>query len=197
MNNSVQHLVLLTLLASLLTACSDSSDKVTANNLPANNTPQVIPPDPDSVFAVAKQCYAIAIGEEGNFVSTSAAGYELIATDAAQASHFLLQPADLGVYLLYDESRNYLTSDGVMLTRQLSLLSDTSEVEGSIVIQDRLQSEGEWELRAAADGKFNLHHLKSGNHLTEAGRMGDATEYLHRLSRAERKCIGRYFNNRI
>ncbi|MFT7265677.1 MAG: hypothetical protein ACI9A2_003765 [Halioglobus sp.] len=176
MNNSVQHLVLLTLLASLLTACSDSSDKVTANNLPANNTPQVIPPDPDSVFAVAKQCYAIAIGEEGNFVSTSAAGYELIATDAAQASHFLLQPADLGVYLLYDESRNYLTSDGVMLTRQLSLLSDISEVEGSIVIQDRLQSEGEWELRAAADGKFNLHHLKSGNHLTEAGRMGDATE---------------------
>lgn len=176
MNNSIQHLVLLTLLASLLTACTDSSDTVTANGLPANNTPQVIPPDEDSVFAVAKQCYAIAMGEEGSFVSASASGYELIATGAAQASHFLLQPADLGVYLLYDESRNYLTSDGVMLTRQLSLLSDTNEVDGSIVIQDRLQSEGEWELSAAADGKFNLQHLKSENYLTDTGEMGDVSQ---------------------
>jgi microsomal dipeptidase-like Zn-dependent dipeptidase len=49
-------------------------------------------------------------------------------------------------------------------------------VEGEVVIDDQMRSEGEWQISAAPDGQFNLLHLQSGHYLSEAGTMSVAAE---------------------
>ena len=39
-------------------------------------------------------------------------------------------------------------------------------VDGEVVINDRMQSEGEWQLMAAGNGRFRLQHILSGNYIT-------------------------------
>ncbi len=150
--------------------CSDGSD----NGLS-------IAPDEGSVFAVANGCFAISPDGGQSFISSagdSAGGSSsgtlsvgLDANTASEASRFLLRPSDLGKYLLYDERQQYLTSDGQNLLAQTSLASDISEVNGEVVVEDRLQSEGEWQLLAASNGQFTLQHIKSGTYIGADGTM--------------------------
>jgi hypothetical protein len=125
------------------------------------------------VYAAANQCYAIAIEETGEFIVAAGdnATYEVRAVSAVDAAHFLLRPSDLATYLLYDESSRYLVSEGDGLGRRAALRSDTREVDGEIVVEDRLQSEGEWELAAIPDGLFTLRHLQSGGFVSASGAL--------------------------
>ncbi len=150
------------LLVLTLAACSDSKDNLVLS-----------PPDEQSVFAVANTCMSIA-PQNGRVLVRNGNndGYDSVAANGANPSKFLLRPSDLGKYLLYDEVRGYLTSDGERLLRQLALESDLNEVDGELVITDRLQSEGEWQLMAAANGRFQLKHLASGNYLASDGGVG-------------------------
>ncbi len=75
----------------------------------------------------------------------------------------MLRPSDLGKYLLYDENSGYLVSDGQTLRRQTSLTSDISEVNGKVVVQDRLQSEGEWQLLAASEWPVHAATYQNGH----------------------------------
>ncbi len=101
----------------------------------------------------------------------------------------MLRPSDLGKYLLYDENGGYLVSDGLTLQRQTSLTSDISEVNGKVVVQDRLQSEGEWQLLAAANGRFLLQHIKSGTYIGPDGAMVAEAEAAElSFVRANRLC---------
>ena len=40
-----------------------------------------------------------------------------------------------------------------------------------MVIEDRMQSEGEWQLDAASNGRFKLQHFKSGTYIGPDGAM--------------------------
>jgi hypothetical protein len=146
----------------VLIGCSDGSD----NGLS-------IAADDAAVFSVANGCFAISPGTGAGYITASMTGdgYDLGAGTAEGASRFLLRPSDLGKYLLYDENGGYLVSDGLTLQRQTSLTSDISEVDGKVVVQDRLQSEGEWQLLAAANGRFLLQHIKTGTYIGAAGSM--------------------------
>ena len=95
----------------------------------------------------------------------------LDADSAAEATHFLLRPSDLGKYLLYDQQQGYLVSDGQALQRQASLAFDISEVDDKVVVEGNMQSEGEWQLLAAPDAQYRLQHIKSGTYLGVDGTM--------------------------
>jgi hypothetical protein len=130
-------------------------------------------PDESSVFALANGCYAISPDTGAEFITATSSGeaFDLSAKRTEDASRFLLRPSDLGKYLLYDENGGYLVADGLSLRRQTALTSDISEVNGKVVVQDRLQSEGEWQLLAAANGRFLLQHIKTGNYIGADGSM--------------------------
>lgn len=166
MRNPISQYLMLSCLAIALGGCGDN------NNDGKMAAP--VPADMDSVYAVANGCFAIRLGAGGDLIAAASDhAYEVRALEPDAASHFLLRPADLGTYLLFDEDERYLTSDGEHLLRQASLRSDTGLVDGEVVIEDRLQSEGEWALSAAPDGLFTLRHVASGSYLAAAGTMGD------------------------
>lgn len=156
-----------------LFGCSDSGDDA---SLPLETEevvePTPVPADESTVYKAANGCYAITVNESGTYltVTESGASYAWSEMDADGAAQFRLRPTDLGSYVLYDNGY-YLTGLDEGLARQASLASDTNEVDGKVVIEDRMQSEGEWLLQAAEDGLFRLQHIKSGAWLTSAGNL--------------------------
>ena len=161
------NLACLSWLALSLIGCGDGSDNI--------GSMQSTPPNEESVFTVANGCFSISMDASAAFLSVTPSrdGYEVISDAADEASRFVLRPSDLGKYLLYDEDNGYLVSDGQTLLRKLSLAADTRLVGDTVVIEDRLQSEGEWRLLAAPDGRFNLQHIKSAAFIAQTGSMTD------------------------
>lgn len=160
-------------LSLMLGACSDSSDRRTS----APVIPPTIAPDESSVFIAANGCFALGLGDPGNYIAvTSDANYQLSAIDLDQAARFLLRATDLGTYLLFDRDERYLSSDGSSLTRQGSLALDTQKVDDKIVITDRLQSDAEWQLKAAPNGLYRLRHILSDSYLSDAGSLVSESE---------------------
>jgi len=156
------QLVCVGVLGLSLLGCSDGSD-----------SELFVAPDESAVFAVANGCFAISPDTQAGFITAATTGesYDLSAGQAEDASRFLLRPSDLGKYLLYDENGGYLVSDGLTLQRQSALAFDTRRVNGEVVIEDRMQSEGEWQLDAASNGRFKLQHIKSGTYIGPDGAM--------------------------
>jgi hypothetical protein len=155
-------------IALAVVGCSDGSD---SRDAPPVETPT--PADANAVFAVANGCYSISPDAGNKFIGAAFADdtYTADITDVNVAGRFLLRPSDLGKYLVYDQDRGYLVSDGQGLLRQMSLTSDTNEVDGTVVIEDRMQSEGEWQLFAVEDGRFRLQHIKSGAFIAADGTL--------------------------
>ena len=179
MRNVIASLLCSGLLALSMSGCSNGNNN---DNNSVVDAPVVVPADENSVFAVANGCYSISPDGGGTSLSTldyvsSEPGEGLVLEgdqsfdSTAGASRFLLRPSDLGKYLLYDHRKIYLTSDGQSLQAKGFLASDISEVDGKVVVEDRMQSEGEWQLRAAPDGKFTLQHIKSGAYIGDEGAM--------------------------
>ncbi len=168
MQYTFNRFVVVTSLAILLGACGDSRDQTDSPPVP-----QPAPPNEESVYAVANGCFAIAVDDGSLYIGAADAdsGYQLRSVGAEEAAHFLLRPSDLGTYLLFDDDEYYLVSDGKALLRRSSLESDTSLVDDQVVIEDRLQSEGEWQLIAAPGGLFVLRHMKSDSYLSVTGAM--------------------------
>jgi microsomal dipeptidase-like Zn-dependent dipeptidase len=165
-------LVAATSLSVLLGACSDSSDNRAGAAPVVVAPPAPVAADEKSVFTVANGCFALGLGDAGNYISAASdTSYQLAATDAAQAARFLLRATDLGTYLLYDQDERYLTSDGTILTRKDSLTSDTQVVDDEIIISDRLQSDAEWQLKAAPNGLYILRHILSDSYLSSTGGL--------------------------
>ncbi len=164
------------LLTLCLGACSDSSDRSAPEaDPPAEPPPATIPPDENSVYAAAHRCVTVASAGGERLVSGET-GFEWREVGADGAARFRLQPADLGVYLLYDDNRDYLVAENGRLLGQVALQSDTRLVDGEIIIEDRRQSEGEWALIAADNGRFQLQHLRTGQFLGPEGLVADSAE---------------------
>ncbi len=168
-----QHLLVLGL-AFLLGACSDGSDNLSELDGPA-----------PSVFAVANQCVTISPDGGKHFIAApflnfpdngvvaaaaASASSGSLTDDVGAADRVLLRPSDLGKYLLYTQDGYYLVGSGEELWEVEYLLSDTTEVDGELVIEDRRQSEGEWLLESTGAG-FRLQHIRSGNYLDADGGL--------------------------
>ena len=160
-----------------LGACNDSIDE---DDLVIGS----VAADEGSVYDLAHGCFAVS-PTDNSVLATADGGYQLVDVGAEQDSRFRLQPSDLGRFLLYDESRNYLVGSGGGLARQEQLASDTNMVDGKVVIIDRLQSEGEWEVSAAVDGRFNFKHLASGTFLMADATLGQTPADIALLPRED------------
>lgn len=142
------------LCAVLLSACSDSDDSEA------------------NVYAVANQCHSVfdrdaALALQQAATSTS---YVFAPVTSEQSTRFFFKPSGLGTYLLYDEQRGYLVSDGNGLQRATRLDSDVS------LVDDDYESEAEWVLQTSEQdpAHYRLQHRKSGGYLAASGIVADA-----------------------
>lgn len=132
---------------------------------------------PDArVHRAANRCFAIAAADPGHFVPKL-----LSASDGGDAyafaygwpwnvTAFFLKPSRLGTYLLFDEGRAYVVSDGAELLRTDTLLSDV------LLVDDDFESDAEWELEKAGEHgpwPMRLRHRKSGRYLATSGLVDD------------------------
>lgn len=174
MRNRLIRLAYLSLLALPIFGCSGDGSDGDVTILPAEN----------SVYSVANGCFAISPDGGKTLISTldhlpagTDATWGALTSDADSVvdpgapSRFRMQPSDLGKYLLFDQRKFYLTSDGQQLLAQPSLAFDINEVNGEVVVEDHMQSEGEWQLLAASGGQFLLQHIKSNTYIGADGAM--------------------------
>ena len=162
-------------------ACSDGSDAVA-----------LAPPDPDSVFAVANQCYSLSADGGASFLAAPVvsdqpgAGWQSdleplqvaasSTANPAAADRILMRPSDLGKYLLYTQGGNYVVGHQGQVFATPALASDTRLVDGQVVIEDLKQSEGEWLLEAAPGARFRLQHILSGDYMDAEGGLSPAAQ---------------------
>jgi hypothetical protein len=177
LNLKTRLLLLFIPLASLF-GCSDSSD-----NSPGGTGNVAL--GQNAVYEVANGCYAISPNGGASFISVNifepdsdggegpVGGLGVNAATVSDASHFRLRPSDLAKYLLYDEEGYYMVSNGVVLDRKVALDADTRLVDDEVVIEDRMQSEGEWQLHTSRTGGLRLQHIKSNTFIGPDGLMVD------------------------
>lgn len=166
-------------LSLFLQACSDGKDTASSPGPVGPGPVDPGPIDEASVFALAGGCYRISTDGGQSFLSAPVGGPEVsfdlssvVTTNTEQADRFRMRPSDLGKYLLYTADGNYLMSvDASVPQASPALMSDTRLVDGEVVIEDRMQSEGEWLLEAAPGGRFMLQHILSGNYVSATGLL--------------------------
>ncbi len=159
--------------ASFLCACGDDSPSGLGDTFP--------PATAGTIYSYATGCFSIGVVGTSQYLAASDSGdeFEISASSLDSAARFRMRPADLGTYLLFDQSEQYLVSeDGDRLHRRSELLSDTTVIGGDVSVDDSFESEGEWELEASGDDpdRFRLRHRRSGEYLTAEGSVADAAD---------------------
>jgi microsomal dipeptidase-like Zn-dependent dipeptidase len=130
--------------------------------------------DSQRVHSAANRCVGVGAWERGSFfpkllaVSSAGDSYSFSRRWGQRATPFFLKPSGLGRYLLHDDEGFYLVSDGSALLRQADLLSDV------LLVDDRFESDAEWDLEAANWLQLRLRHRKSGRYLSTRGLVDEA-----------------------
>lgn len=131
-------------------------------------------PTHDDLYAFAGGCFALDATEPGESfprflrATLDGSGYTFSSDyPGSQPARFYLEPADLGTYLLYDEGRRYVVSEGGSLERHEKLQSDIS------LIDDTYVSGAEWEVMPSVNDaeRLQLRHRKTGHYLTADGTL--------------------------
>jgi len=65
---------------------------------------------PQDRYAMARGCYALRAASNGKWVARTSTGYRAAASTSSTAERFHFQATDLGIYLLWDTQRRFLTS---------------------------------------------------------------------------------------
>lgn len=65
---------------------------------------------PEDRYAMARGCYALRSPSNGKWVARSGTGYRAALSSASTAERFRFQATDLGVYLIWDSKRQFLTA---------------------------------------------------------------------------------------
>jgi hypothetical protein len=78
-------------------------------------------PEPPDPYQFANGCYALR--SDNRYLSRTVAGDGYTWDDNANgaAGHFFMKAAELGVYLLYDQERRYVTAEQGILRRESAL----------------------------------------------------------------------------
>ena len=138
----MQHRIRFSLLLAvscLFVACSGQDDD------PASNGTE------GDIYALALGCFAVGFSESSTFLAPSPSGdrFESTVSSEAASARFFLKPADLGVYLFYDQDAQYLVSDGATLLRRGDLGSDTTLDGDTVVVQPGALRSRRWRGGAA------------------------------------------------
>jgi len=141
-----------------------------------------------SRYALADGCFAMEATDPATnspvFLEASDSGmaFAFSAHSLESAAPLFMKAADLGVYLLRDDGRAYLVSQGADFERKTELLSDI------LLVDDTFQSDAEWEVIPIAGDptRFRLRHLASNRYLATGGLVGApssaAAVYFHERS---------------
>jgi microsomal dipeptidase-like Zn-dependent dipeptidase len=129
------------------------------------------PPPDEWVHHLADACMAVQGdargGDGGPFLAAADGGstFAFSAPNEANAARFFMKASDLGAYLLYDEERRYLISDGTELSRVAQIQSDVT------MIDDDFRPGAQWELLVSHHNpdRMWLRHLASGLYLGTEG----------------------------
>lgn len=180
------RLFVLTAFLATLQACSDGNDSPPASVAPV-----------DSIYALANGCYIVSPDGGGRYLRTpvvhdpdgsadEAQGSgavaaqslgEVLTSNSEEADRIHFRASDLGKYLLYTQDRNFIVSfDGASLEARQQLASDMRMVDGVVVVEDRKQSEGEWQLAMTDAGALTFQHILSGNYLAADGTLAAEPE---------------------
>lgn len=135
-------------------ACSNDRIGISSNGNAESSIPEA---NQTARYKVANGCYAVKT--QNSYLSATANSFALSAQNIEQASKFLMRPADLGVYLLYDAEQNYLTSASMQLGKSNTLQSETTS---NIDELEFITTNAEWELQATAElGQYLLFNVFS------------------------------------
>ncbi|MES2640223.1 MAG: hypothetical protein V4850_12090 [Myxococcota bacterium] len=143
------------------------------------------PPVEDlDVEAWSNQCVSLRV--DGKWLVGAESTYAWHPGAEAEAARFRLQAADLGTYLLYDTDAHYLVAESDIVTREASLESDMTRIEGG-VIDDAYVSGGEWALEPSWKGgpRYQLRSRRNGTLLGKVGLGPDERALAITLEPAE------------
>ncbi len=160
---AVRHVVLVPLTLAVLSGCpSDPADGDTqatgtgpgtsddATTIPTSGASEADtgttgttgePPTLD-LYGFAGGCFSVRSGADYLAANPDATAFSF-AADAAGAARFVMQAADLGTYVLYDQDGGYLVANDGPLLRLTTLESDVT------LIDDTYISGAEWTLEAS------------------------------------------------
>ena len=123
-----------------------------------------------NVYQFANQCYLIYVSESDSYLSKTDKNYAL-SRDTSSATKFYMRPAALGVYLLFDQDKQYLIAEGPRL-HYVSKLE--SEMILDIPEKDYLITPAEWELQPTKNTReFYLKNMKENTWLAKDGLNSD------------------------
>jgi len=155
------------LLLSVIVACN--GDKDPSSNTPTDTgDPLDTPVEELEVDSWAHGCYAVRSGDAWLEADGSAYAFT---TTASEATPFVMQPSDLGTYLLYDDGGQFLSAEDGPVERVAALESDISRIEDGYV------SGGEWVLETAPrGGAYVLRSRRNGSYFAEGALEADPAD---------------------
>ena len=123
-----------------------------------------------NIYQFANQCYLIYVSESDSYLSKNDKDYAL-SRDASSAAKFYMRPAALGVYLLFDQDKQYLIAEGPRINYVSKL---ESEMILDIPEKDYLITPAEWELQPTKTTRqFYLKNIKQNTWLAKSGLNND------------------------
>ena len=119
-----------------------------------------------NIYQFANQCYLINVSESDSYLSKEDNGYGF-SENKNSAVKFYMRPAALGVYLLFNQNKQYLIADG----EHLNFVSNLeSEMTLNIPEKNYLITLAEWELQADENTNgFHLKNIKENTWLAKEG----------------------------
>jgi microsomal dipeptidase-like Zn-dependent dipeptidase len=125
-----------------------------------------------NIYQFANKCYAIYQYENNTYLSKLDQAY-VFSQNVSIASRFYLRPSALGVYLLFDQDRQYLISK----SKQLSFIGKLeSEMMLNMPEKDYLLTPAEWQIHATAnESVFQFKNLKADAWLSPEGLNDDVS----------------------
>ncbi|MEM8593627.1 MAG: hypothetical protein AAGF06_02255 [Pseudomonadota bacterium] len=179
-SQALQYLKVLPLVVVLQACGGDTKLGDSGSRSPSTNPPPVTTPSPGTPkqfslhTAAANQCYAVKSNSGYLSHSNNAFSFENVASNAAQA--FLFRPTDLGVYLLFDTQKRYVTTRSNALNAQTNI---ASEVSTDIDELEFIKTPAEWELQTADNGNtFRLYNPLSKTWISTSGTTSTSSNAL-------------------
>ena len=130
-----------------------------------------------NIYQLANQCYAIKDLDSGKVLSKQKQAYVFAEESSSEnTAQFTMRPAGLGIYLLYDQNRDFLIANNEQLTFTNSL---ESEMLLDMPEKDYIITPAEWELHSNSNAQSNtkntflLKNIKANTWLSLTGLSAD------------------------
>lgn len=125
----------------------------------------------NNIYQFANGCYVMQLAENGASLTKNDKSYAFSNNTENNIAAFTMRPAALGIYLFYDQGKNYLISDNKQLSSANTLIS---EMKLDMPETDYLITPGEWELQSSqVANHYYLKNIKNQSWLSSSGLNAD------------------------